>query len=845
MINIENILSNIRHLFDVLDSQQLQNDIQSMSASNKVIYPCDVVELRPILTQYQISSCHPNVLFSIPFSKKYLYLSPIFLFIDKDKLDCEENGAIIICDNVLDIKDALMSIQINDPQPSNIHDAVWKIVKDLNIQVPVHINHSIPGVSFPNPRLAQKKGDTYEVSIDSLNINEKIYAKNEIDAVQKALNRRWRELGHKKEPQAKYHVQNWLKTPFWDDIVKKAFVKEAQTNINISPLEKKIFDFLIVVKNHFNLPTEMRVAGGWVRDKLMGKDSDDIDIALSGMTGEKFISYILKYPGIEKILGNTPKTYLVQENPEQSKHLATSGIQLFGQKIEFVNLRSEEYANTRIPQMKMGTPEEDAKRRDLTINALFYNIETGQVEDYVGGLSDLNNKILRTPLDPEQTFKDDPLRMLRLLRFRSRFGDFQIDPQAIESMSKPNVQQSYQEKVSDLRTGPELIKMMKGQAPEKALEVLFNTNLYQSVFDSPLFDNIHPDGIHMNQETKYHQYNLLYHTLKVVKNMNDFMIQENEDDDIRGLMNLSALFHDFGKMNLDIRQLHPDQENRKGEYRYKGHEDISKKMAEDILKKIGVGDKERRFVNKIIDMHMRVHDLGNSPKAIGKFLRDSKIEGQEDISERMWKYIIYHGMADEMATTEERQQSAKETGQSNIQNIQDFMTRQKDVKNIQQAVLDGNQIMQLFPELEPKSGFINEAKNILLEGQDEGTIQSQDDAIQKLTEMRDYFINKYLGNKVTKNWWKIIKKAYEIPYYEQKDNIEDTDSIKHLKRNVNFPFKINDKVRDKQRSMVGKQRYGAVSQLKDNVMEVTWDDGEVEKFDMRDPRYFYASIIKA
>lgn len=109
--------------------------------------------------------------------------------------------------------------------------------------------------------------------------------------------------------------------------------------------------------------------------------------------------------------------------------METATLSLNGQLIDIVNLRSETYTDiTRIPTIEMGTPLEDAYRRDLTINSLFYNIMEDKVEDYTGlGLQDINDKIIRTPLDPLQTFLDDPLRLLRTVRFASRFG-FTIVP---------------------------------------------------------------------------------------------------------------------------------------------------------------------------------------------------------------------------------------------------------------------------------------------------------------------------------------------------------------------------------------------------------------------------------
>jgi tRNA nucleotidyltransferase (CCA-adding enzyme) len=131
----------------------------------------------------------------------------------------------------------------------------------------------------------------------------------------------------------------------------------------------------------------------------------------------------------------------VAANPEQSKHLETGTTRIMGLECDFVGLRSETYADSRIPdQVQLGTPEEDAARRDLTINSLFYNVHSRQVEDFTqSGLSDLENRIARTPLPPIQTFEDDPLRVLRCIRFASRF-DLTIAQEITEAIKLSEVQ---------------------------------------------------------------------------------------------------------------------------------------------------------------------------------------------------------------------------------------------------------------------------------------------------------------------------------------------------------------------------------------------------------------------
>ena len=177
-----------------------------------------------------------------------------------------------------------------------------------------------------------------------------------------------------------------------------------------------------------------------MRDKLLAQDNADIDVAVNIATGVQFASHVQTYlsqTGItDKFDYNT-----ISRNVEQSKHLETATARFLGLDLDFVNLRSEEYADdSRIPEsMRFGTPREDAERRDLTINSLFYNLHTEDVEDWTGhGLQDIKNEIIRTPLDPIMTFKDDPLRVLRAVRFAARLN-FQMTPEVKAAIMDPVV----------------------------------------------------------------------------------------------------------------------------------------------------------------------------------------------------------------------------------------------------------------------------------------------------------------------------------------------------------------------------------------------------------------------
>ncbi|CAI5474566.1 unnamed protein product [Closterium sp. Yama58-4] len=174
-------------------------------------------------------------------------------------------------------------------------------------------------------------------------------------------------------------------------------------------------------------------------------------------------------------------------NPDQSKHLETATMMIHGMWIDFVNLRAEEYAHdSRIPHtIEFGTAEEDALRRDLTINSMFYNISTEQVEDPTGrGISDLNGGIIRTPLPPHQTFLDDPLRVLRAVRFAARFG-FSLDEELRAAAASEEVRTALGNKVSKERIGKEVELMLKSRDPYAAISLVVDLNLFPIVFPLP------------------------------------------------------------------------------------------------------------------------------------------------------------------------------------------------------------------------------------------------------------------------------------------------------------------------------------------------------------------------
>ena len=233
-------------------------------------------------------------------------------------------------------------------------------------------------------------------------------------------------------------------------------------------------------------PLTIRIAGGWVRDHLLAAASTtttstptsttttDVDVAIDALTGVQFATLVQQH------LQLTKRVAVIHANPAQSKHLETATLRTCGLDVDYTQLRAHEVytEHSRIPTVVVGTPLQDAQRRDFTANALFFNLHTRSIEDWTGrGVGDLFGGRLVTPLDPEQTFRDDPLRLLRAVRFAVRL-DWTLD-EAIVQVSGTSLA-----KVSRERVGSELEGMLsgKGARPTRALELLVDLHLAGEVF---------------------------------------------------------------------------------------------------------------------------------------------------------------------------------------------------------------------------------------------------------------------------------------------------------------------------------------------------------------------------
>ncbi|GIQ84153.1 hypothetical protein KIPB_005597 [Kipferlia bialata] len=213
--------------------------------------------------------------------------------------------------------------------------------------------------------------------------------------------------------------------------------------------------------------------------------SHDIDIAIEGATGyavaqmvNEYLEHTLKEP-VHRIAQ-------IKANPDQSKHLETARARVFGEEIDFVQLRTEDYASdSRIPTIKEGTPLEDALRRDLTINSLFYNIMSDEVEDLTGhGLSDLASGLINTPLPATETFNDDPLRALRAIRFAVRYG-FAVSPDIMDAAHTAVYKERLSSIIARERIGSEIGGLTNSLSMGRGIHLIHEMELFHSVFTPP------------------------------------------------------------------------------------------------------------------------------------------------------------------------------------------------------------------------------------------------------------------------------------------------------------------------------------------------------------------------
>lgn len=319
-----------------------------------------------------------------------------------------------------------------------------------------------------------------------------------------------------------------------------------------------------------HLGVDAYVVGGYVRDHLMGRPTKDIDVVAVGRG-------IDLAQEVAKNLGRVKVTVF--------KRFGTAMLNHNGLDVEFVGARRESYSHdSRKPLVEDGTLADDQNRRDLTINALAISLNQhnwGELIDPFNGVDDLRKGIIRTPLNPDITFSDDPLRMLRAIRFATRFG-FHINHETLESIARNAHRISI---VSQERITDELNGIIMTPVPSKGFRLLFNTGLLPLVFPK-LADLFGVDMI----GRRGHKDNF-YHTLQVLDN-----ICPNTND---LWLRWAAILHDIEKPAT--KRMHPQQG-----WTFHGHEDLGARMVPEIFRQMKLPlDDRMKKVQKLVMLHLR------------------------------------------------------------------------------------------------------------------------------------------------------------------------------------------------------------------------------------------------
>lgn len=406
---------------------------------------------------------------------------------------------------------------------------------------------------------------------------------------------------------------------------------------------------------------ECYLVGGYVRDIFLERPTNDIDVVVVG-------SGIEVAKKLQQLLGTNPKTGRPRAHLAVYRNFGTAQVKFYDTEVEFVGARKESYNRlSRKPIVEDGTLEDDQNRRDFTINAMAICLNKdrfGELVDPFDGIYDLEDGIIRTPLDPDITFSDDPLRMMRCVRFSAQLRFF-IEDETFEALSR-NAERI--KIVSGERIADELNKIMKTAQPSRGLAELQRCGLLQIIIPE-----LSALDIVETRNGRAHKNNF-YHTLEVVDNV------AKHSDNL--WLRWAALFHDVGKTKSKR------WEPALG-WTFHNHNYIGAKMIPSIFRRMKLPmDAKMKYVEKLVDLHMRpivIADEVVTDSAVRRLMNDAG----DDIDDLMTLCE-----ADITSKNEVRKKRFLE----NFRMVREKLTdlKERDYKRLLQPVIDGNEIMEMF-----------------------------------------------------------------------------------------------------------------------------------------------------